>query len=63
MYVQNAITLDNMYVSRRKELVMENKNDVENKKEFWTEFCEILRTDEMRHWFDEFKKQNKISKT
>ena len=45
-----------MYVSRRKELVMEKKNDVENKKEFWTEFCEILRTDEMRHWFSEFKK-------
>ena len=57
-----------MYVSRRKELVMEKKNDVENKKEFWTEFCEILRTDEMRHWFAEFKKRNnhpidKISKT
>lgn len=50
--------LDNMCVSRRKELVMEKKNDVENKKEFWTEFCEILRTDEMRHWFDEFKKRN-----
>ena len=42
---------------------MEKKNDVENKKEFWTGFCEILRTDEMRHWFDEFKKRNKISKT
>ena len=55
-------------MSRRKELVMDKKNDVENKKEFWTEFCEILRTDEMRHWFDEFKKRNnhpidKISET
>ena len=48
-------------MSRRKELVMEKKNDVENKKEFWTEFCEILKTDEMRHWFAEFKKRNNIS--
>ena len=55
--------LDNMYVKEKGKLVMEKKNDVENKKEFWTEFCEILRTNEMRHWFDEFKKRNKISKT
>ena len=50
-------------IKEKGKLVMEKKNDVENKKEFWTEFCEILKTDEMRHWFDEFKKRNKISKT
>lgn len=55
-------------IKEKGKLVMEKKNDVENKKEFWTEFCEILRTDEMKHWFDEFKKRNnhpidKISET
>lgn len=53
---------DNMYIITKERIKVMNtkKTSKKNtkKNEFWNEFKEILRSEEMRKWFFEYRKRN-----